>query len=46
MLVFYAAFFVHVFEEAWRDILLDCLIDRKKEQIIAPFPREKNKIIQ
>ena len=33
MLVFYAAFFGHVFGGALSDILVNCVIDRKKEQI-------------
>ena len=45
MLLFYAAFFGYVFGEALRDILVNCVIDRKKEQITAPFRRAKNEII-
>ena len=45
MLVFYAALFGHVFGGALCDILVNCVIDRKKEQITAPFRREKNEII-
>ena len=41
MLVFYAAFFGHVFGGALRDILVNCRIDRKKEQITAPFRGQK-----
>ena len=45
MLVFYAEFFGHVFGVALRDILGNCVIDRKKEQITAPFRRAKNEIL-
>ena len=45
MPVFYAAFSRHVFRGALRDILINCVIDRKKEQITAPFRRAKNEII-
>ena len=45
MLLFYAAFFGYVFKEALHDILVNCVIDRKKEQITAPFRRAENEII-
>ena len=37
MPVFYAAFSGHVFGGALRDILINCVIDRKKEQITAVY---------
>ena len=44
MLIVYTAFFGHVFGEALCDILVNCMIDRKKEQITVPFRRVKNEI--
>ena len=34
-----------LFGEALRDILVNCVIDQKKELITAPFRRAKNEII-
>ena len=45
MPVFYAASSGHVFGGALRDILVNYVIDRKKEQITAPFRGAKNEII-
>ena len=45
MPVFYAVSSEHVFGGALRDILVNCVIDRKKEQITAPFRGAKNEII-
>ena len=44
MLIVYTAFFGHVFGEALCDILVNCMIDQKKEQITVPFRRVKNEI--
>ena len=41
MLVFYAAFFGHVFGRVFCDIQVNCVTDRKKEQITAPFRGKK-----
>ena len=45
MLIFHTAFFGHVFGGSLRDILVNCVIDFKKEQITVPFRRVKNGII-
>ena len=45
MLIVYPAFSGHVLGEALCDILVNCMIDRKKEQITVPFQRVKNEII-
>ena len=44
MLVFYAAFFGHVFGRAFCDIQVNCVTDRKKEQITAPSRGQKTKL--
>ena len=41
MLIVYTAFFGHVFGEALCDILVNCMIDRKKEQITTISKGEK-----
>ena len=45
MLVFYPAFFGDVFGGALRDILVNCVVDWKKEQITTPFRWAKKEII-
>ena len=43
MLAFYAEFFGHVFGVALRDILVKCVIDRKKNRLLHHFRGRKTK---